>query len=90
MVAEQGERDLRKKLNMKTKENEQLAQALEDEKKDHKATYEAWKARWDEVLAMGTPEEESTPMVEELEADAPGDSLVGRAEGGVGVVLPAE
>ncbi|KAF5188807.1 hypothetical protein FRX31_021607 [Thalictrum thalictroides] len=41
IVAEQGERDLRKKLSIKVKENEQLTQTLEEEKKDHRATYEA-------------------------------------------------
>ncbi|KAF5177517.1 hypothetical protein FRX31_032896, partial [Thalictrum thalictroides] len=77
IVAEQCERDLRKKLQSKEKEVDQLVQVLEEEKKDHRATYEAWKAKWDELMTIGTPEEEGTPVVDELPAGTPMDALAG-------------
>ncbi|KAF5207756.1 hypothetical protein FRX31_002657 [Thalictrum thalictroides] len=77
VIAEHNERDLQKKLQAKDREIEQLTQILEQEKKDHKATYEAWKAKWDELMTIGTPEEEGMPAMDELNAGTSKDPLVG-------------
>jgi hypothetical protein len=76
-LAEDREKDLKKKIFIRERDIEKLNKDLELERAAHVETHEAWSAKWNEALAsVGTPEEEVT---QELDVEAP-EPLAGTTE----------